>query len=666
MTEPEIAPTQGAAFAKELDDACLQSAMRGVPLAIFSSCAVALSAAAIIWLNQKDQAVFWWLAALIGTNLGRYFSLRFTQARPAIVRKTKLMIGLMIGGALVAGLCWASVPLFLVDITQGGYSGYVVFILAGISAGSAIQSTGIAWNAIAFFLPPNLAMMLIMLATGAPTQTILGLNIALLTYMLLRSTRAAEKNFRESKMAALQATSLAKSLSRANIKIRESNTQLAVLANEDPLTGLANRSLFARRLEMLVSDHAGKNTKVALLALDIDLFKSINDTWGHLAGDNVLKSFADRLRRATGQHDVVARLGGDEFAVIIAGPDADRRALEVAETLMDLNLMPMQTFDAQPLIGCSIGIAHFPTHAQTANDLFTSADIALYEAKAKGRRCHHVFDQSLKDRIDRRLQIETQLASAIASGDITAHFQPQIELGTGKISGFETLVRWTHPQLGPISPPEIVTAARVMGLSEQLTGLMAVAACGMVKQLDASGHTDTMVAINISPSEFKSYSPAAMFSAIAKAQGVRPERLEIEITEEALLDTDAARADLQALESAGFALAVDDFGMGHSSLVYLLRLKIHRLKIDRSFVDGIAKSAANRALLTALVSVGRSLSVDIVAEGVETEADAKVVRKLGCRHGQGYYYGRPMPQKDAADWMAHWDDNTPRKIASRA
>jgi len=643
-------------LADSLRAARLDSVLHGVALSIISSCLVAASAAAILWLDQPDMKIWWWLGLLVGFNLLRLAGARYLHHLYRKSGKTEMVMRLLVAGAFLGGVCWALVPIYLVDITQGGHSSYVVFILAGIAAGATIQSPAKSLNAIAFFMPPQLVMIYMMLTAGGPMQIILGLNIVLLTIMLTRSSMQAERAFIESQTAALQASSLARSLSGANSAIRESNERLVILANQDSLTGLANRALFNRKLEWLIGNNAQKDTKVALLVLDIDLFKSINDTLGHSAGDAVLQRFAERLGTITAKSDIVARLGGDEFAVIMHGPDAEARALDAAEALLDLNMAPMLIGDIRPLVGCSIGIALCPEHERDANGLFTCADMALYEAKASGRRCYHVFNSALKERIERRLRIETQLGEALADGVVEAFFQPQIALASGAVAGFEALVRWDHPTMGPIRPDEIVAAAKVMHLSDKLTGLMARAACGLIKSLDASERDDIVVAVNVSPSEFNAYSPAAVLEAIAREQGVAPERLEIEITEEALLDTDAAQADLEALEAAGFGLAVDDFGMGHSSLAYLLRLKITRLKIDRRFVDGIAKSAANRALVTALVSVGRSLSIDIVAEGVETPEDADILRRLGCRYAQGYFYGRPMPLVAAMDWMASWDD----------
>lgn len=299
----------------------------------------------------------------------------------------------------------------------------------------------------------------------------------------------------------------------------------------------------------------------------------------------------------------------------------------------------------------SIGVAFAPRHATDGDELYACADLALYRAKMEGRRQIRFFDAALKDRLDYERALDRDLASAIENGGLDVHFQPQVDMLEERTTGFEALVRWWHPEIGAIAPPDIVTAAAKLQLSEQLTGYVADRACAFAHLLGMEGHRETTVSINMSPSEFGAYDPARLLTGIANRHQVAPSRIEVEITEDAILDPRKVERALAALRHAGFGLAVDDFGMGHSSLAHLISLKIDRLKIDRHFVTGISGNAHNQALVAALVSVGRALDMELVLEGIETAADAETLQAFGCRTGQGWLYGKAMAPADAMEWL---------------
>jgi diguanylate cyclase (GGDEF)-like protein len=470
--------------------------------------------------------------------------------------------------------------------------------------------------------------------------------------MMFRSSRTSEANFITSHSDRLKAMSLAGSLSEANAEIQASNQQLEILANRDPLTALGNRSAFNLGLTQTLHACASEGQPAALLIIDLDRFKSINDTMGHAAGDLVLSAFASRLLDVTGPSDLAVRLGGDEFAVLVHGADARARAERIACDVLAFSNAPVMLGDRPVVMGTSIGLALLPEHATSPQDLFAFADIALYAAKEEGRRRICVFNPEIKRKLDRQKQIEIALEAAIDAGEIRVFFQPQVDLSDGSVVGCEALIRWTHPEIGPVQPPEIVIAAKTIHASEKLTRHVATSAAALVRRLPALGLPDLRVAINVSPNEFSTYSVSRMLEEVVRVAGIRPAQLEIEITEEATLDQATAGVELARLEQAGFGLAVDDFGVGHSSLAYLIGLNVDRLKIDRSFVHGIATSRQNQALVAALIGMGRALSMDIVVEGVETAADAEVLRMLGCRYAQGYLYGQPMPVEALENWIS--------------
>ncbi|MDH4441820.1 MAG: bifunctional diguanylate cyclase/phosphodiesterase, partial [Rhizobium sp.] len=359
-----------------------------------------------------------------------------------------------------------------------------------------------------------------------------------------------------------------------------------------------------------------------------------------------------RLERLVEDGSLIARLGGDEFAVVVTGPSATERARAHAARVLEACRTPVAWGQHRAMVGLSVGLAAYPDHAPSAEELLICADMALYEAKRGDRRKLGEFDPELRLTAERKRVIEQDLGAAIDSGALGAWFQPQVDLSSRRITGFEALVRWQHPQLGFIAPPDIVNAAQAMHLSERLTARIAGDACALARQLPNLGLEGATVALNVSPREFALYSVADMLEAVTAFHAVCPAALEIEITEEAILDPALADAQLKRLEEAGYKLAVDDFGMGHSSLAYLISLKVDRLKIDRSFVKDVARSETNQKLITAMVSLGQSLNLDIVVEGVETQEDATVLARLGCTMAQGYLFARPMPPKALATWIA--------------
>jgi diguanylate cyclase (GGDEF)-like protein len=565
-------------------------------------------------------------------------------------------------GGLALGLCWTALPFVTPDFAPLGRHTPLLIIMGGMATGSIVKQIGYTPLALAFAVPILCALVVSLLRHGEPNDLVIGVCLTLLISVFIRRSIWAQHIFINSQVARHEATALADSLTRANSDILRQNTRLEALANRDMLTGLANRMFFHGRLKGDIARAAVLGETVALLIFDVERFQAFNDTLGHSAGDALLREVGNRLENLIDDDSLIARLGGDEFAVIASGPNAVARARSHAARVLEASRTPLGFGQHRAIVGLSVGLAAYPDHAGSAEELLVCADMALYEAKRGDRRKLGEFDPELRLIAERKRLIEQDLGAAIDSGALGAWFQPQLDLASRRITGFEALVRWQHPQLGFIAPPDIVNAAQAMHLSERLTARIAGDACALARQLPDMGLDGATVALNVSPREFALYSVADMLEEVTAIHAVCPSALEIEITEEAILDPALADAQLKRLEEAGYKLAVDDFGMGHSSLAYLISLKVDRLKIDRSFVKDVARSETNQKLVTAMVSLGQSLGLDIVVEGVETAEDAAVLARLGCTMAQGYLFARPMPPKALSSWIAeHQATNVKRR-----
>lgn len=616
--------------------------------------------------HGRSLLILGWLTVVFVTLLLRLALLTHLRRRHLANSQPQLTLKLIASGALVSGVAWAALPFIVSDFGGDGPDAYIYLIMMGISAGAAIRGIGCAYPSLAFSVPPLLSIVFSLTLVGSPVDIVLAANVAAFILILARSSIGAERVFISNELGKLEATSLAGSLSRANQDILHSHSQLEVVATHDTLTGLANRSRFAELLAQSVATAIAENQTVCLLLLDVDRFKTINDTLGHGAGDVVLKEVAARLSAIAGAEATLARLGGDEFAILVDGPTAAVTARRLADAVLDRTRQPIAAAGTALSTGLSIGLAGYPDHASTAEDLLACADMALHAAKERGRRRMQEFDPTMKSHADRLRVIEQDLERAVADSKVEVWFQPQIRLDTGEIAGFETLLRWFHPELGAVSPPEVVQAAQALHIAERLTEYVADGACRMLSRLPELDLPSATVAFNVSPSEFALYSVADMLERVTKAHNINPNLLEIEITEEAILDTAGAGEQLKRLENAGYKLAVDDFGMGHSSLAYLVSLKVDRLKIDKSFVTGVSDTRANQELITALVGLGQALKIEIVVEGVENEADAATLESLGCSIGQGYHFARPMPEPALQSWLDLRHPHSRQRVAALA
>ncbi|MBV9980861.1 EAL domain-containing protein [Bradyrhizobium sp.] len=426
--------------------------------------------------------------------------------------------------------------------------------------------------------------------------------------------------------------------SRNAFQLSLANQQVLELAQTDILTGLPNRAFFIERLQEITSGAEGEAV-FAILMLDLDRFKNVNDSLGHAAGDALLQQVAERLRSALQGADVLARLGGDEFAIIqVECDDQHASSIDLAQRISRLIAEPFQLPGHRVEIGTSIGIAVAPEHGSRQEELLKKADLALYRSKSAGRNCYTLYDDAMRAELEARNTLEGDLRDAVARCQFEVHYQPFYDIQSGRRRGLEALVRWRHPKRGLVPPDQFIPLAEETGLIVPLGEWIIRQACDDATTWPA----DIKLAVNLSPVQFKE---AELFdvmqSALAKS-GLAPERLEVEITESVLLEQAAENlAFIERLKSIGISLALDDFGTGYSSLSYLTTFPFDKIKIDKSFIRNLTERHEGYAIISSVVTLARGLNMAVTAEGVETPEQLDMLRSLGVNFAQGYLLGRP-------------------------
>ena len=416
-------------------------------------------------------------------------------------------------------------------------------------------------------------------------------------------------------------------------------------ANYDSLTGAKSRFRFLQRME---EEQAKAGQGFVLYCIDLDMFKDINDVFGHAVGDEVLRAVVQRLDAICGGREGIARLGGDEFAIICGKPEAVSNPMKMAEAIIAAMRSPFAIEGQDHHIGASVGIAVFPDHGSDSAELLRNADTALYEAKAAGRNGWRLFDHKLRMALEKRKTIERCLRIALSNNELSLHYQAVHDIQTGKVAGYEALMRWKSAELGDISPVAFIPVAEQAGLMTELGGWAISQACQGASILGGNMH----VSVNLSASQFRSSGLLHLIESELKRHDVKPGRLIVEITESVLVSNQQAAHDLLAsLDKLGVKIAIDDFGIGYSSLSYLQRMPISIVKIDRSFIVGMSKRA-NAAVVRAVMGIGEDLGIKIVAEGVENEAQLDALRRHGCRYIQGFLFSRPAPLTDVVADLA--------------
>ena len=428
---------------------------------------------------------------------------------------------------------------------------------------------------------------------------------------------------------------------------QESERNLSYLARHDPLTHLPNRMLANELIEQALRSAERQDSKLALLFVDLDNFKDINDSMGHAAGDDFLKQVADRLRAAVRKGDIVCRQGGDEFLVGLVDVNVSDDISGIAEHLLAGIAQPFVVRDSEILASCSIGIAVYPHDGTDFEDLLRHADLAMYEAKASGRNTYRFFNEELNTNIQQNLHLLSNLRLAIAHHEFVLHYQPILDLASGALIGAEALVRWNSPSLGLVAPLQFIAAAEKSGLIVDIGQWVMNEACRQMRAWHDSGATGLTIAVNLSPVQFRRGNLEELIAQALEQSGLDPTCLELEVTESTLIqDTEKFIQALQRLKALGIRISIDDFGTGYSNLSYLQRFSVDTLKIDQSFVKTLTTNPQNQTLVTAIIQMAKGLNLNTIAEGIENEATRALLARLNCDQGQGYGFAKPLAPDD--------------------
>jgi len=435
-------------------------------------------------------------------------------------------------------------------------------------------------------------------------------------------------------------------------EVKRSQQELDFLANHDPLTELPNRRLFNDRLDHALARVARDDEALAVLFLDLDEFKNVNDSLGHPVGDQLLQQVAQRLLGRVRQTDTLARIGGDEFLLLLEAIGGPEEAELVTRDILDAFQAPFHLAGQEISLGASMGISVYPEDGTDTETLVKNADAALFRAKGEGRNQFCYYTRELTESAAERLQMERELASAVENDELVLHFQPKVDLSTGAIQGAEALVRWHHPERGMVSPAKFIPLAEETGLILPIGEWVLRHACRQVCAWAEAGLLPGRVAVNISAVQLQRQEVPGLVERVASEEGCPLNRLELEVTEASIMqDTAVSASSLSALRAQGVELSLDDFGTGYSSLGYLKNLPLDTLKIDKSFVQDVPEDASDTALVRTILGMGQSLGMNVVAEGVETEEQAGFLLTEGCGGAQGFLYARPLPADEFESLM---------------
>ena len=448
-------------------------------------------------------------------------------------------------------------------------------------------------------------------------------------------------------------------------QLREDQERIRHMAEHDTLTDLPNRALLQERMALALAKEAEGQTQIALLFLDLDHFKNINDSLGHEVGDQLLQQVAQRLRQNLDARDTVSRQGGDEFAILLQHCSGLRRVASIAQRIIDALSLPFQVGSHELLVSASIGISVYPQDGNDIGTLLRNADTAMYQAKASARGGYQFFAPEMNARVFERMALETSLRRALQNGEFHLHYQPQVDANTGEVMGLEALIRWRHPELGEILPGRFIPIAEETGLINVIGAWVLGEACRQCRAWIDQGLQPVVVAVNLSAVQFRQRNLAQVVGAALQAACLAPEWLELEITESALMqDSQRIVEILGELKALGVRLSMDDFGTGYSSLSYLKRLPIDKIKIDQSFVRGLPGNEEDAAIVRAIIGIATHLHKGVIAEGVETEIQRDFLLRHGCVEMQGYHFSRGLPATEVAARLARLDPPPPEPLSA--
>lgn len=538
--------------------------------------------------------------------------------------------------ALLSGIAWSFLAILADGYTTAQAPLYLI-VLAGLSAGAVTYSVSYAPAPINFMTLPLLVAAGCVAAKAGIENYVLAFTIVLFLCGMVRSALIGQASFRETSRLKYEATELAAEMDRNS--------------RRDPLTNLLNRYGLERAIRQL----GPSDGPFVTMLIDLDGFKSVNDTYGHNIGDDLLVKVARRIEDHAPQGATIARIGGDEFVLLFPAATSRQSVGALASALIAAIAQPDPRLNSVR-VGASVGI--YVSEKPRLTEMLLRADFALYAAKRKGRNEYCLFDAGLDQALERKHCIERDLRGAAETGALCSWFQPLVRLDTNAVVGFEALLRWQHPLHGAISPPEIVNAARETGLLPLLTETVFRNCCAMIEELARNGRGDVRVAMNLSPRELEAGNVDDMILDTLKARNLPAAMLEIEITEEAPVDRERVDEKIGRLADAGILIVLDDFGTGFSTLVALKDSRIRKIKIDKHFVRDLAKSVEDQALVKTVIDLGRTLGIEVMAEGVETDADRMILRSLGCKVAQGFLFSPALPAPEALAYEAAHSSQT--------
>ena len=629
-------------------DQCRMAAAIGAP--------AALLAVAVLWPSaDRAPLLLWGVLALCTLAVNLVATRRTMRGRTVVPGdERRLVIGMVVTGVVWGGLAVVAMP---EDPGRQALVGLFAFLF-------------VAANAVftAPHLPSFLAFHLCAIATITVGFVRVGqAHSALFAGVLLLGGVATAFIHRMAHHAsvrtateAIRSDLLVAAVEQERARLEEANTALALLKDEyahrathDPLTGIANRALLAEQTAMAVANARRQGRVCAILSFDLDRFKAVNDSLGHAGGDELLRQLVGRVQPLLRQGDVFARMGGDEFTVLLPSLDQAEDAIRIARRIVDVVGAPFDLGGRETVVGASVGIAHDADGLADPEELLRNADAALYRAKELGRRRVEVFDAGLRAELERRIDDERRIREALAERRITAWYQPTIELRSGNIVGAEALARWIDPEFGVRPAATFVPAVEACGLHSDLSQVIWSKALRFRAGLTGLVDDGFRVRINVDPREISDDQLDLALAALERS-GCPADGIAVEVTERAVIgDLDETTRILGVIRAAGLMVELDDFGTGHSSLTLVTRLPVDGLKIDRSFVERLDTSASARAVVAATVELANRLGHEVIAEGVETEAQAAALRSMGIRYAQGYLWSPAVPGDVLRDWLVN-------------
>jgi diguanylate cyclase len=461
---------------------------------------------------------------------------------------------------------------------------------------------------------------------------------------ILQAASALSRKWQNTRALRTHVESLERVVTDRTRGLEAANRQLRYLASHDALTGLPNRLLLDDRITQAIAQSQRQSREFALLVIDLDRFKLINDSLGHRAGDDLLREVAQRLKGAVRGIDTTARLGGDEFVILVDGPITQPEVLEIARRASKAMEPAIRLLGIDVHVSPSIGIAFYPRDGANVDTLLARADAAMYSAKERGRNNIQCYAEGMSALTQERVMFESELHAALQNGEFELHFQPKVDTTTGRVNSAEALIRWNHPRRGLVQPTEFITVAEECGLLDAIGDWVLLEACRQAKAWQQQGLRPLRVAVNLAPSQFRLINLVEQIERALAASGLEPHLLEVELTETAVMsDAEESIHILESISRMGVLVSVDDFGTGYSSMSYLRRFPIDKLKIDRCFVEQMTHRAEDASIVRAIISLAHSLRLKVIAEGVETSEQLQLLAELGCDQYQGYYFSRALP-----------------------